>query len=613
MYGPPSHHQPTSMSPALYPLPSHSQIVSPFSSMRPPFSFPSSTDSFPQSLHTRQRSQPAESHMSWGEGGSSQYHQGMGGSSFPSSVSRPSPLHFSHSSSTSASQSHSQSSVLTPSSPRSSSSSSYSQGSSSTTSSAHSLHSPSTPHHDLPLSHHSRSQSSHASTSVPVQSSPPSSITSIMPSMPYTRIDPATDHHFIVTPGDLLIDRYEVVKLVGRGTFSQVVQCRDLIAEQRMQAEDSSSSSSSSSPPPRRQVMVAIKVVRAVDRYRYAAEREARLLQHLNQRQAALLPSSPFVYGAEGCVPYLGSFPLDAHICLVFPVLGLSLYDFLRLHRFRPLFPAHIRHIAHQLLLTSYYLHAHCNVIHADIKPESQHTHLTLSTHDNPFLPYPDNSLTSSSNSPLCVVDILLVDSTYQTIHVHEMGPINVPLSTNVRLIDFGTAVHAGAEKPSIVVSRSYRAIEIVLGVGWGNGVDVWAIGCVLMELYTGHRLFNIGSGSDEDHLKQMEALLGNIPISLLTQPRVYPLGNGGTATSSTPSSPGWSAGGSVGSSGGGVGGSGVGAVGGVGGPTGRLRDRIVASDVHFCDLIERMLTFDPTHRITARQALQHPYFIDTD
>ena len=244
----------------------------------------------------------------------------------------------------------------------------------------------------------------------------------------------------------------------------------------------------------------------------------------------------------------------------MFPVLGLSLYDFLRLSRFRPLFPAHIRHIAHQLLLTCFYLHSDCHVIHADIKPEN----------------------------------ILLVDSSFRTVQLHDMA-INVPLSTHVRLIDFGTAVHAGAEKPSIVVSRSYRALEIVLGVGWASGVDVWAIGCVLMELYTGHRLFNIGSGSDEDHLKQMEALLGPIPLHLLAQPRVYPPpGQGST-------------GGGVGSA---TGSPGLGVGGGV---VGRLRDRIVPGDVHFCDLIERMLAYDPTQRLSAQQALRHAYFLETD
>lgn len=32
-------------------------------------------------------------------------------------------------------------------------------------------------------------------------------------------------------------------------------------------------------------------------------------------------------------------------------------------------------------------------------------------------------------------------------------------------------------EKPMIVVSRSYRPLEVVLGLEWSFGVDLWAIG----------------------------------------------------------------------------------------------------------------------------------------
>ena len=187
--------------------------------------------------------------------------------------------------------------------------------------------------------------------------------------------------------------------------------------------------------------------------------------------------------------------------------------------------------------------------------------------------------------------NVLLVDSSYQTIHISDMA-INVPLSTTVRLIDFGTAVQSSADRPALVVSRSYRSLEVVLGVGWGEGVDVWAVGCVLMELYTGQRLFNIGQGGDDAHIQQMQQLLGPVPHSLLALPRVYPAPSPPSAVGSPVAS--------SGSSGVLMGGS-------------RLRDRVVAGDVKFCDLIERMLAFDPRRRITARQALQHPYFLDAD
>ena len=40
------------------------------------------------------------------------------------------------------------------------------------------------------------------------------------------------------------------------------------------------------------------------------------------------------------------------------------------------------------------------------------------------------------------------------------------------------------------LVSRFYRAPEIVLGVPYGYAIDVWAIGCTLFELFTGKILF---------------------------------------------------------------------------------------------------------------------------
>ena len=169
---------------------------------------------------------------------------------------------------------------------------------------------------------------------------------------------------------------------------------------------------------------------------------------------------------------------------------------------------------------------------------------------------------------------------------------MNVPLATAVRLIDLGTAVQRSSDRPALVVSRSYRSVEVVLGVGWAEGVDVWAVGCVLMELYTGQRLFSIGQGGDEAHIRQMQQLLGPVPDSLLGLPRIYPP----SSPPSLASSPVVAAG------------SGGLAVSGL-----MLRDRVVAGYVKFGDLIERMLTFDPRQRITARQALQHPYFMDSD
>jgi len=405
------------------------------------------------------------------------------------------------------------------------------------------------------------------------------------------------EHIFTPQPGQIIAERYEFIKLLGRGTFSQVLQCRDLAAplptDDDMSEADSNASSSSSSSgsglvtiPLKPKNYVAIKVIRDVARYRHAAEKEARILQHLAaSKHTPFHPARPHRdlqtargmqqdsnSGVYGVNPLLGWFRLGGHFCLVFPPLGCSLYDFLRANHFRPLFPHHIRHIAEQLLTTCAGLHQ-LGVVHADIKPEN----------------------------------ILLVAAEYTTVQIQQIT-VNVPLCTDVRMTDFGTAVFDNHEKPMIVVSRSYRPLEVVLGLEWSFGVDLWAIGCVLMELYTGHRLFNISSQADDiAHVRLMEQMLGPVPLEIKSRSRLWSSGaNNWISPAPSPrESPHPSPAQSPAST-------------PPGSPRSRarqlaafpmLKDRVVPSDTHFLDLISRMLDYDQNTRISAIEALQHPYF----
>jgi serine/threonine protein kinase len=45
------------------------------------------------------------------------------------------------------------------------------------------------------------------------------------------------------------------------------------------------------------------------------------------------------------------------------------------------------------------------------------------------------------------------------------------------------------------IQSRFYRSPEVILGVPYTEKIDVWSVGCMLVELYTGAPLF---SGRDE-------------------------------------------------------------------------------------------------------------------
>lgn len=69
-----------------------------------------------------------------------------------------------------------------------------------------------------------------------------------------------------------------------------------------------------------------------------------------------------------------------------------------------------------------------------------------------------------------------------------------------IQLIDFGSAVyirHAtngskNVQQPysNTVSTRHYRAPEILLRCGWGKEIDIWSIGCLLIELRSGIVLF---------------------------------------------------------------------------------------------------------------------------
>lgn len=249
----------------------------------------------------------------------------------------------------------------------------------------------------------------------------------------------------------------EYVKLLGRGTFSQVLLCRDLAApipsahQSRQDEMDTSSEEDSDDGrgrggsassqqggylprvriPSKGSNLVAIKVIRDVARYRHAAEKEARILQHLSSsRHSPHHPAQPLPslqtavghaqdssLGSYGVNPLLGWFRLGNHMCLVFPPCGCSLYDFLRANHFRPMFPHHIKHIGRQLLTTCAGLHQ-LGVVHADIKPEN----------------------------------ILLLDASYTQVQVQQVT-VNVPLCSDIRMVTTTNA--KGKRKESVGRSGS--------------------------------------------------------------------------------------------------------------------------------------------------------------
>lgn len=93
--------------------------------------------------------------------------------------------------------------------------------------------------------------------------------------------------------------------------------------------------------------------------------------------------------------------------------------------------------------------------------------------------------------------------------------------STDIRLIDFGSATFENEYHSSVVSTRHYRAPEIILGLPWSYPCDLFSIGCILVEFYTGDALFQ--THDNLEHLAMMEVVMGKMPPRMIERGRSVP------------------------------------------------------------------------------------------
>jgi serine/threonine protein kinase len=162
-----------------------------------------------------------------------------------------------------------------------------------------------------------------------------------------------------------------------------------------------------------------------------------------------------------------------------------------------------------------------------------------------------------------------------------DLKPQNLLLNRAglIKLCDFGLARAFTIPLRNYtreVVTLWYRAPELLLGSRYYSiGVDVWSVGCIIAEMFTRAPLFP--GDSEIDQLFSMFKVLGTPNEAIW--PGVSQLPEYKTTF-----------------------------------PTYARRDLteiIPNADPLALDLIEKMLEYDPSKRISAKSALDHPYFDD--
>ena len=200
---------------------------------------------------------------------------------------------------------------------------------------------------------------------------------------------------------------------------------------------------------------VAIKVQRNNEMMRRAGEKEIAILSQLSSNDPER---------KRHCIVFLGQFDHEDHLCMVFEAMHQNLRTALKQHGHRRgIQLAAVQTYARQMLVALRYLER-LNIMHADLKPDN-----------------------------------IVVNDKYNLL----------------KICDFGSASSGDDnEITQYLVSRFYRAPEVMMGLQYGCPIDMWAAAVSIYELYTGKILFQ--GSSNNMMLKLIQEVKGKMPHKLI-------------------------------------------------------------------------------------------------
>lgn len=144
---------------------------------------------------------------------------------------------------------------------------------------------------------------------------------------------------YLHVPHDHIAYRYEMLKVIGKGSFGQVVRAYDHKNQQH----------------------VALKMVRNEKRFHRQAQEEIRILDHLRKKDKDNTMNLIHMYE---------NFTFRGHCCITFELLSVNLYELIKKNKFQGFSIPLVRRFAYSILRCLEALYTY-KIIHCDLKPEN--------------------------------------------------------------------------------------------------------------------------------------------------------------------------------------------------------------------------------------------------